>query len=130
VLTALFSARDAHHDSAARLLDRLAADDFVVHPVTLAEVLMGGARLGRVNQLHGELRSMGVRPSTPEPDEPLFLAELRNTTGLKLPDCCVLATALALAAPVVTFDAQLARAARDQGLVVIADDTARPAAPA
>jgi predicted nucleic acid-binding protein len=130
VLIALISAHDAHHDLAASLLDRLAAEDFVVHPVTLAEVLVGGARLGRANRLHGELRSMGLRPSTPESDEPLILAELRNTTGLKLPDCCVLATALAFSAPVVTLDAQLARVARDQGLVVIDDDSDGSAAPA
>ncbi len=62
---------------------------------------------------------MGVDPFTPDSDEPLLIAELRATTGLTLPDCCVLATARALSAPLITFDDKLRRAAREQAIAII-----------
>jgi predicted nucleic acid-binding protein len=116
---ALFNSADAHHEAAASLLAEHAAGGFGMHPLTLAEVLVGGARVGRANQMMAELRAMGVSQLTPPDDEPLLLAELRSTTNLKLPDCCVLATALRQTASLVTFDAGLADVAASLGLRVI-----------
>jgi len=47
------------------------------------------------------------------------LAILRVATGLKLPDCCVLMAAQQVAGSVATFDADLARAAGNQGMQVL-----------
>ncbi len=40
--------------------------------------------------MRDDLRAAGIDAAPHDPDEPLRLAELRATTGLKLPDCCVL----------------------------------------
>jgi predicted nucleic acid-binding protein len=48
------------------------------------------------------------------------LGELRATTGLKLPDCCVLYTAERHSAALATFDDTLANRAATIGLTVAA----------
>ena len=115
---ALFNIADAHHDAAAALLVEHASGGFGMHPLTLAEILVGGARVGRANQMMAELRAMGVTTVTLPDDEPLLLAELRATTRLKLPDCCALATALRETAPLATFDSTLAAVATSLGIRV------------
>ena len=76
-------------------------------------------RVGRANQLLADLRAIGVDPLESTPEEPLILAELRATTGLKMPDCCVLAAALHDSAFLATFDEQLALVAVSLGLRVL-----------
>jgi hypothetical protein len=58
-----------------------------------------------------DLHAVGVQVAQHSADEPLRLASLRATTGLTLPGCCVLDTALNNAATLATFDTTLARAA-------------------
>lgn len=91
---------------------------FTVHPFTLAECLVGSAKVGRLNQLRRQIQNMGITLYQPDVDEPLLLAEIHAFTGLKLPDCCVLSTALELSAPVMTFDDKLASAARARSIDV------------
>lgn len=69
--------------------------------------------------MRDDLRAAGVEVAGYDSDEPLRLAELRATTGLKLPDCCVLDVALHHHAAMGTFDETLASAARQRGVVVI-----------
>jgi hypothetical protein len=45
--------------------------------------------------------------------------ELRASTGLKLPECCVQDVAVRHQASLATFDAILASAARDRGEAVL-----------
>ena len=120
VLIALLDAGDAHHANARSIAAAHASEGFLIHPVTLAEVLVGAVRNGRGTQRVSELTAMGVLAAEPDPTEPLFLAELRVNTGLPLPDCCVLSTALSVGASIATFDARLGRAAASAGLGVIA----------
>ena len=120
VVIALLDPNDRHHLRATDLLAEHAAAGFRMHQLTLAEVLVGGVRVGRANQMLSDLRAMGVESVQPAPDEPLILAELRVATGLKMPDCCVLAVALRKSAPLATFDDQLARGAESLGLTQIA----------
>lgn len=87
-----------------------------MHSLTLAEVLVGGVRVGRANQLFADLQSIGVLTLAPVPNEPMILAELHTTSGLKMPDCCVLTIALHDSSPVATFDERLARTAQAMGL--------------
>ncbi|TFB72082.1 type II toxin-antitoxin system VapC family toxin [Cryobacterium glaciale] len=125
VVIAFLDPGDAHHDAAQSLIvGELGKSDesvsgFALHPLTLAEILVGGVRVGRAHQLLADLRSVGIVPIPSPPDEPLLLAELRTTTGLKMPDCCVLVVALAQSAPLATFDSRLARAALALGLRVL-----------
>ena len=86
--------------------------------MTLAEVLVGGARTGRGAQMLADLLSTGIQVTLHDQDEPLRLAELRVTTGLKLPDCCVLDAAISNDASVATFDRALAAAAVRHGVSV------------
>ncbi|HSU48712.1 MAG TPA: PIN domain-containing protein, partial [Arthrobacter sp.] len=87
--------------------------------ITLAEVLVGGARIGRGAQMHADLQAAGVRLADHDEQEPLRLAQLRATTSLKLPDCCVLDTAISNNASLATFDNALATAARQRRVAVL-----------
>lgn len=92
---------------------------FRIHPVNLAEVLVGPARAGQGSVMLRHLHDLGIEPDVPGPREPVRLAQLRVETGLKMPDCCALYSAEAGAVPLATFDARLADAARRLGLVVV-----------
>lgn len=68
--------------------------------------------------MRDDLYAMGIAVVPQDDGEPLRLAELRATRGLKLPDCCVLDVAIRHLAAVATFDDQLAGAARQHGVPV------------
>lgn len=117
-LNAVLDSNDQHH--AAALQDALTPtrDLHVVHAITMAEILVGGVRIGRGAALQDDLRRSGVTVASPVPDESLRLAELRVSTSLRLPDCCPLLTALTSVATLRTFDVRLASAARQLGVPV------------
>ncbi len=119
VLIGHLSARDDHHAAATDLLLATAQEVLVVHPITLAEVLVGGARVGRGHEMLTDLTSVGITLAARDDGEALRLAELRVMSGLKLPDCCVLDVALTHAARIATFDRALAAAARQLGLSTV-----------
>ena len=119
VLVAHFAPQDAHHQDATRLLTQLAGQGLVIHTVNLAEVLVGGVRLNRGPEMLSDMEQLGIRIAAPADGEPLRLATLRATTGLKMPDCCVLDTAITHEADLATFDDALAAAARNAGLQVL-----------
>lgn len=85
--------------------------------MTLAEVVVGGDRIGQGTQMQADLLAMGLRVSASDFGEPLRLAGLRVSSVLKLPDCCVLETDLTNEAALATFDQALAAAARRHGVV-------------
>lgn len=117
VVIAALSPSHAHHRLA---VDALATDDgLAIHPLTLAEVLVGGVRGNLGDQLAADIRPLGIDVCTPGPQESLRLAQLRVDTNLRMPDCCVLYAATATAAAVATFDTRLAGAARTLGLEVV-----------
>jgi predicted nucleic acid-binding protein len=106
VIIALFTPGDAHHDRAKKLL----ADDpgpFLMHPLTVAETLVGAARVGREAEMWRALRALRVEAVDMGPDEPALVATLRARHSLKMPDTCVLAAATHLDAPLATFDDRL-----------------------
>lgn len=120
VLVAHLSSNDAHHVVASRFLLTAASEPLIAHSLTLAEVLVGGAKTGRATEMLADLRAVGVQEARGGDDEePLRLAVLRARTGLRLPDCCVLDTARTNGAELATFDAALARAARQLGVHVV-----------
>ena len=119
VVIAFLDSTDAHHGAAVALFADTSAKGYELHQLTLAEILVGGVRAGRANQLLADLRAIGITPVESPQDEPLILAELRTVTGLKMPDCCVLAVALRESAPLATFDEQLARVAVSLGLRIL-----------
>ena len=119
VLVAHLNPVDTHHDAATRILVAASPESLLVHTITLAEVLVGGVKIGRGAQMHADLHAAGIRLVSHDEQEPLRLAELRATSGLKLPDCCVLDTAISNDASLATFDNALATAASRRGVAVL-----------
>jgi predicted nucleic acid-binding protein len=119
VLIAHLWPKDEHHTLATKLLRERAGQDFIIHSLNLAEVLVGGARIDQVEQMLRDIEEIGVLTATPLPGEPLRLARLRAEMRLKLPDCCALDTARSIGAPLATMDAALASAAGSLRIAVL-----------
>jgi len=101
VLIAWLDDRDAHHADAIDVM--AAVEQFVVHPLTLAEVLVHPARGGREGDVLARLEAIGMVVSA-QPLDAVALARLRAATKLKMPDCVVLTCAQAHGLEVATFD--------------------------
>jgi predicted nucleic acid-binding protein len=89
------------------------SQELVVNPVTLAEVLVLPTRDGTVEQVLAELGNLGVLEVPFPPGAAQALARLR-VTGLRMPDCCVLLSAIDSGAPLVSFDGRLVDTAVQQ----------------
>lgn len=118
-IIALRDPANAHHSSAVHIVQATTDEEVLLHPVTLAECLVGPAKQGQLEEQAAALRAafqvVGV-----ESDDPARWARIRVDHGLRLPDAIVLDTAIhhrgrALA----TFDHQLAHAARGCGIEVL-----------
>lgn len=119
VVIAHFAVNDAHHDEATDLLLRVAAERLIMHPLTVAEILVRPAGDGReVRQLE-RLGAMRIETWTMDADAPLRLARLRASATLPMPDCCVVDLALQVRASIATFDDRLARVAAGLAIDVI-----------
>jgi predicted nucleic acid-binding protein len=108
VLIAYLDRADAHHTAAIELLAD-ATPPLVVHPITLAEVLVAPTRQNSSDRAWAVLQAIGVELHT-EAIDPFQLARLRVATGLRLPDCCVLVAAAHHGCAVATFDERLRKA--------------------
>lgn len=118
VLIAHLDSNDVHHDRAGRLLLGVGDEPLAASPLTLAEVLVGPARAGRMDRVTAALGQLGVTSVSLEQDVAPRLAALRAGTNLKLPDCWVLLAAEQATAAIATFDDRLAAAARERGFAV------------
>lgn len=118
VVIAHLSPQDPHHQAASAYLEASGTEDLLMHSLNLAEVLVGGARAGRAREMLDDLLAIGIRVAERPDDEALRLANLRAGSGLKLPDCCALDTALFAGSTLATFDEHLAEAARRRHLSV------------
>ena len=121
VLIAALSPTDTHHHAATALLVACAQErGGVVHPINLAEVLVGPSRRGKESEAAEAISASGVSMVADDALSPIRLARLRAATNLGLPDCCVLDVALVTGYPVATFDDRLARAAASLGIPLAA----------
>lgn len=118
VVIAHLHPHDPHHPVATDYLRAIAGERMLMHPLNLAEVLVGGVRARRGEEMLADLHAIGLRPTEPSEGESLRLATLRVTSGLKLPDCCALDTALTTGSALATFDVDLAAAARQRHVTV------------
>ncbi|HEY6795381.1 MAG TPA: type II toxin-antitoxin system VapC family toxin [Kineosporiaceae bacterium] len=112
VLIAFLDAADAHHERAAALLSQEIDDDFAVNILTLAEILVAPTRAGRCDQVLRAVGDLEVETLQFPADAAVTLAELGAQTLLKMPDCCVLLSALDRRARLASFDDRLIKAAR------------------
>lgn len=119
VLIAYLDAEDAQHHKAEELLAREIDDEFAANPVTLAEVLVGPSRSGRLDAARSALRELEIMEQPFPADTAVRLARLRADTGLRMPDCCVLLAAQDSAARVAAFDERLIGEAEGLGLVAL-----------
>lgn len=117
--------QDPHHQTATGYLRASADEGFIIHSLNLAEVLVGGVKVGRGQEMLTDLEAIGLRVADRLDGEALRLADLRATSGLKLPDCCALDTALTTGSALATFDDALATAARKHH-VTVAPDRPKP----
>ena len=117
-LIALLNPIEHHHGVAATLLAE-GNHKVLVHPVTLAEVLVGVVPTGREASLLADFVSAGVSPAPADVVDALAIARVRSESGLKMPDAIVLATALALSAGLATFDIRLRSAAQRRGVSLV-----------
>lgn len=117
VIIAVGDPHDPHSDRSAEILER--DGQLALHPMTLAESMVGPMRAGQDELLLAYLRRVGVETTAPPADEWRRLARLRIDTGLKLPDCCVISAAIDERADLATFDRRLATAAERVGVRVI-----------
>jgi len=120
VLIGHFEPADSHHADATTLLKAHLTDSFVSSVVTLAEVYVGASRAGQADRLDQLLAQLAIRSLELPADAAHRLGELRTTTGLKLPDCCVLYTAERHHAAIATFDETVAERATNMGLTIAA----------
>lgn len=118
VLIAHLNPADPHHQDATDVLLAGTPGRMLVHTITLAEVLVGGVRTGQGASMRDDLRAAGITVAPHDDDEPLRLAELRTSSGLKLPDCCVLDVAIRHQASLATFDNALTAEAARRGVAV------------
>jgi len=118
VLIAHLDSTDVHHGRATEILLRVADESLGASPLSLAEVLVGPARAGQLDQAIAALTTLGLTSVELEADAPSRLARLRAEMRLKLPDCCVVVAAEQVNGDLVTFDERLATAARDRGITV------------
>lgn len=119
VLIAYLDGEDNHHGRAEALLAREIDDDFAANSLTLAEVLVVPVRANRLDDVRAALQGLEIRELPFPPDTAVKLADLRATTNLKMPDCCVLLAAEAAQARVASFDERLADSAARRNLVVV-----------
>ena len=119
VLIAHFESTDAHHDRATQLLAGVGDIELAASALTLAEVLVGFHRIGAAAQAQAAVARLGIRAVDLPGDAAPQLAALRASTGLKLPDCCVLQAAETHGALLATFDDRLAQVASARGVTVL-----------
>ncbi len=120
VLIGHFEPAALHHAQATALLKAHLTDTFASSVVTLAEVYVGASRAGQADRLEQLLAQLAISSLELPADAAHRLGELRATTGLKMPDCCVLYTAVRHDAAIATFDDTLAKRANEIGLTVAA----------
>jgi predicted nucleic acid-binding protein len=116
VLIGYLDARDAHHDRATTLLTREIDDDLAVNLLTLAEILVAPTRAGQCDRVLAMLADLAVETLQFPEGSAVMLAQLRAETHLKMPDCCVLLSALDQQARLASFDDRLVKAAQAKGL--------------
>lgn len=119
VLIAYLDGDDDHHAAAERLLAKAIDDDLGASPLTLAEVLVVPIGDGRLEPVQAALGDLEVNELPFPPDTAVRLAQLRVSTGLRMPDCCVLLAAEFASATVASFDERLAQKAEDRGVPVL-----------
>lgn len=121
VLVAYLDDKDQHHAATLTVLSEYAHEMFAASALNLAETLVRPASHGTSDRALSVLvRDLDITAVPVLGTDAPRLAEIRATTELKMPDCCVLLAAERTgASAIVTFDTRLRAAARRQGLIAL-----------
>lgn len=119
VLIGYLNTADAHHIAANELLEDVADEQLRASTVTIAESLVTPTSRGHLEQAQRVFEDLTLLEVPLGEDAAVRLAQLRATTRLKLPDCCVLLAAEDVRAAVASFDDRVRRAARSRGIRVV-----------
>lgn len=112
VLIALSDTEDRHYDDASSFIrSSTFRRRLLVHPFNLAEAAVRPSKVGLGDRVRELWEFLGVNVTKVDDDQPWRLASLRASTGLGLPDCCVVDTAQQTDSAIATFDTRLAREA-------------------
>ena len=99
-------------------LSTIAEEALGASTITLAEILVGPARAGRLEEARAALSDLAVDELPLPADAASKLAELRAQTDLRMPDCCVLLSAQQERASLLTFDDRMGKRAEQIGIPV------------
>ena len=125
VIIGFRDADDAHHGAATTFLLAHAGEQLGMSTITKAETLVNPVRVGRLDEALEILRTLMIEEVRLDENSAVALASLRVTSGLKMPDCCVVLAALQRAAAIASFDQRLCDIASSSfGLVVYPQDHA------
>jgi len=117
ILIALSDTEDLHYDDASSFIrSSTFRRRLLVHPVNLAEAAVRPSKVGKADRVRELWEFLGVNVTKVDDDQPWRLASLRASTGLALPDCCVLDTAQQVDSSIATFDTRLEQRAADLGV--------------
>ena len=123
VLIAHLDSTDSFHAQAGQILVDSGPESLGASSITLAEVLVTPIREKKLALVQKAIDDLGIEELPLDEESSVRLAELKVITGLKMPDCCVIAAAESRAGKVATFDRSLARAAEDLGLPVFSSSS-------
>lgn len=118
-LIGYLDSNDAHNQAATGALAANAEHTLAISPLNRAEVLVGPARQGRLDEAVATLEVLNIEDVPLPEGAAVRLAELRAATGSKMPDCCVLLLAQHKSAIIATFDERLMTSAASLGLQVL-----------
>ncbi|MDO5672953.1 MAG: PIN domain-containing protein [Actinomycetaceae bacterium] len=116
VLIAATQPGNIHHEEAIKILSE--GLSFTVHPLTLAEFLVYPARTSAkaARKMAAYLEAQDITTNAAVDVDPVDIALARANYGLKMPDACVLATALRTRSTLASFDQSLNEAAIKAGV--------------
>jgi predicted nucleic acid-binding protein len=111
VLIAASNPANAWYELALAALVSIPRGERGIHPVNLAEVLVGPAMSGQAEQASREWLGLGIVLVGDDVVSPAAVAAIRAQTGLRLPDSYALASAQLLGATLVSFDIRMRQVA-------------------
>ena len=111
VLIALAKPDDAHHEWAKEFFVGATDAEFCIASLTMAEVLVHPVRQKVHKKFLSAIKRLNFEVLPLADDDVLELAQVRVSSGLRMPDAVVLHAAITHKTDLVTADQQLARAA-------------------
>jgi predicted nucleic acid-binding protein len=118
VLIALHSQTDQHHNWAVELFTELVDFEWQISTLTYAEVQVHPIRAGVLENFQLSLGNLNIIARGMMPEDATGLAQIRATTGAKMPDAVVIHQAKILNSAIATTDRGLAHAALKLGIDV------------